>query len=93
MLPADDGTPRAVEDGKPASARGIYAYVSRAFGGQLPEVRAAMEELAASLPPEELNRLGFDLYIKFRPEVPDGTPGWGARGSLDLDRIRRAASG
>jgi len=49
-----------------------------------------MEELATSLPPDELNRVGFRLYERFRPELPDGTQGWGAKAALDLERIRSA---
>ena len=52
---------------------------------------AAMETLAGSLAPEELNRVGFRLYEHFRPEVPAGAKGWGAKGLLDLGRIRGAA--
>jgi len=50
-----------------------------------------MEELAASLPPDELNRTGFRLYERFRPEVPEGVEGWGAKAVLDIGRIRKAA--
>ena len=46
-----------------------------------------MEALAASLPPEELNRVGFRLYERFRPEVPQGVEGWGAKGELRIERI------
>ena len=49
-----------------------------------------MMMLAASLPPEELNRVGFRLYERFRPDVPDGALGWGAKGELHLERIGRA---
>jgi hypothetical protein len=87
VLPADDGTLRAEDDGKPASSRGVHSYVARAFGDRLPEVRAAMEGLAASLPPGELNRVGFRLYEQFRPNVPEGVSGWGAKGTLDLAAI------
>ena len=90
VLPADDGTLRADENGKPASARSVRSYIIRAFGGQLDEVREAMEMLAASLPPEELNRVGFRLYERFRPEVPTGAEGWGAKGELRIERIRSA---
>ena len=51
------------------------------------EVRAAMEALAASLPPEELNHLGFQLYERFRPDVPEGAQRWGAKGELRVERI------
>ena len=37
-----------------------------------------MEELARGYDPVELNRIGFELYEKFRPEIP-GNAGWGAK--------------
>ena len=77
--------------GEPASPRSARAYVERAFGAHLPAVRRAMEHLAASLDPAELNRVGFRLYERFRPEVPAGAPGWDAKGVLDLARIEDAA--
>jgi hypothetical protein len=52
-----------------------------------------MDTLARSLPPEELNRVGFRLYEQFRPEVPAGVKGWGAKGILDLSRIEGALTG
>jgi len=82
---------RAAEDGKPASARSAHAYVEKAFGAHLAKAEAAMRRLAESLPPEELNRGGFRLYEQFRPEVPPGARGWGAKGVLDLARIEAAA--
>jgi hypothetical protein len=86
-----DGQLLAAEpDGRPAKPGAVQAYVARAFGERLPEVRAAMENLAARLPPEELNRTGFRLYEAFRPDVPEGVKGWGARAELHLDRIRDA---
>jgi hypothetical protein len=42
--------------------------------------------------PEELNRIGFRLYETFRPEVPSDVKGWGAKGMLDLAKIRDAAT-
>jgi hypothetical protein len=78
--------------GKPAPPSPIEAYVSRAFGKHLPEVRTAMEDLAARYEPGELNRIGFRLYERFRPEVPTDVSGWGARGELDLEAIRQAGA-
>ena len=49
-----------------------------------------MEALADALPPEELNRIGFRLYERFRPEVPAGAAGWGKKGVLDLKLIEHA---
>ncbi len=87
---AEDGALRVDDGGKPASARSARSYLARALGERLAEVRAAMEGLAASLPPEELNRVGFRPYERFRPEVPEGAQGWGAKGELRLERIREA---
>jgi hypothetical protein len=90
VLSAADGTLRAADRGKPASARGVQTYVARAFGDRLAEVRAEMEALAATLPPEALNRVGFRLYERFRPDVARDVEGWGAKGLLHIDRIRTA---
>ena len=40
---------------------------------------------------EELVATAFSLYESFRPSVPRGTKGWGAKGMLDLARIRALA--
>jgi hypothetical protein len=87
VIPVDDGTLRAEDDGKPASAKNVQSYIARAFGDRLVDARAAMETLAASLPPDELNRVGFRMYEQFRPDVPQGAEGWGAKGELRLERI------
>ena len=71
-------------------ARWVAGSSARAFGDHLTEVRAAMEALAASMPREELNRVGFRLYEAFRPSVPEGIKGWGVKAELRLDRIRQA---
>ena len=85
---------RAIEkDFRPASAVSIEWYLASKFGDHLDEVRAAMEQLAASLSPEELNRRGFALYEAFRPAIPAGSHGWGAAGELDLDRITNLTHG
>ncbi len=81
------------KDFRPASARSVERYLESKFGGDLDEVRTAMERLAASLSPDELNRRGFGLYEAFRPAIPAGARGWGAAGELDLDRITALAHG
>jgi IS5 family transposase len=48
-----------------------------------------MRRLARSMPPKTLAANGYALYVKFRPGVPTGVKGWGARGKLDLTLIRR----
>jgi hypothetical protein len=91
VLAAGDGTLRADDDGKPASDKSVQSYITRAFGDRLAEARQAMDALAASLPPEELNRVGFRLYERFRPDVPEGAQGWGVKGELRIERIVGAA--
>jgi hypothetical protein len=86
MVDADGLLLAARSDGKAAPSAPVRTYIARAFGDRLQEVWRAMEELAASLPPDELNRIGFKLYEQFRPEVPEGVKGW-----LHLDRIRQAS--
>jgi hypothetical protein len=50
-----------------------------------------MEKLAKAFPPKQLEKKAYDLYEKFRPEIPEGTKGWGAKGELDLEYIRSLA--
>jgi hypothetical protein len=82
---------RAVEKGKAGSPASVELYLRGKFGDALGEVRAAMEALATSLPPVELARRAFGLYEHFRPEVPSDERGWGAKATLDVERIRTAA--
>lgn len=89
---ADGVVLAATGDGKPTPAAPVAAYISKAFGKRLDEVRAAMEALASGIEPQELNRMGFRLYEHFRPEVPKDVKGWGAKGDLDLARIKGAAA-
>ena len=86
-----DGVVLAEGEGRPAPAAPVHAYITKAFGERLSEVRQAMEDLAARYEPNELNRIGFRLYEQFRPEVPADVKGWGAKGELDLKKIRSAA--
>jgi len=82
----DDGV-RAVTGDKPIEAAGAARYLESTFGEALPAVRAAMEKLAAAFEPDELKARAFSLYEAFRPEIPRGVRGWGAKGTLDLDKI------
>ncbi len=51
-----------------------------------------MVELAKAFEPDELASRGFGLYEQFRPQIPEGVAGWGAKGELDLDLISKLAS-
>ncbi len=87
----ENGVVLADAGGRPAPVAPVAAYVQRAFSRHLPEVRRAMEELASRFEPEELNRIGFRLYERFRPDVPTDVRGWGAKGELHLQAIRNAS--
>src|SRR4051795_419262 len=88
-----DGIRAMEKDFRPASTASVERYLASKFGDHLDEVRAAMEQLAASLLPDELNRHGFALYEAFRPAIPAGARGWGAAGELNLDRSTNLARG
>ncbi len=83
----DDGV-RALSKGEPVSPRSVQAYLESKFGECLPTVRAAMEELARSQKADVLETRAFALYAQFRPQIPDGVKGWGAKGKLDCAVIR-----
>ena len=79
---------RAVKGEDPIDPASVERYLERSFGEQLGAVRLAMEELAARAGKAALEREAYGLYEKFRPAVPAGRAGWGARGELDLGLLR-----
>jgi len=82
---------RAVSGARPVDPEGVERYLEGKFGEALESVRRAMEALAKSLESAELAAGAFALYEKFRPSIPEGVRGWGAKGELNLDRIRGLA--
>jgi hypothetical protein len=82
---------RAAIDGKPIYAESVQTYLKQKFGDDFDEARAAMQKLAKAYTPKQLGSKAYDLYEKFRPEIPEGKKGWGAKGELDLDYIRSLA--
>jgi hypothetical protein len=82
---------RATVKGQPIAPEGVERYLRQRFGEALEEVRAAMDTLAQAYPPERLARQAYALYERFRPEIPEGTKGWGAKGELKLGTIRALA--
>ena len=82
---------RALTKGKPGHPAQVEKYLAARFGDRLADARTAMAALAAAHAPDELQRRGFRLYERFRPEVPAGESGWGAKGELDLAKVRAAA--
>jgi hypothetical protein len=82
---------RAAERGKPSDPASVERYLAGKFGAALGAARKAFATLAASYPPAALAEEAFALYERFRPAVPRGAYGWGARGELDLDLVRELA--
>jgi hypothetical protein len=82
---------RAAEKGKPIHAESVQTYLEQKFKEDLDDTRKAMEKLAKAFPPKQLEKKAYDLYEKFRPEIPEGKKGWGAKGELDLEYIRSLA--
>ena len=82
---------RAAIKGEAIHAGSVEAYLKQKFKEDLDDTRAAMETLAKAHTPKQLEKKAYDLYERFRPEIPEGTKGWGAKGELDLDTIRSLA--
>jgi hypothetical protein len=80
---------RALSGGRPISPTSLQRYLQTKFGDNLTPARTAMRRLGRSMPPKTLTANGYALYVKFRPGVPTGVKGWGARGNLDLTLIWR----
>jgi hypothetical protein len=84
---------RAVVKDRPERPESVERYLEQKFGAALPAAREAMNALAKAYRPGELAAIAYELYERFRPRIPDGVRGWGAKGPLDLDAIRAMATG
>ena len=82
---------RAAIKGEEIEPQSVEKYLQQKFGADLDEARSAMEKLAKAYSPKQLETQAFSLYEKFRPAVPEGMKGWGAKGQLDLDLVRSLA--
>jgi hypothetical protein len=61
------------------------------FGDDLETVVPALQALVKAYRPKELPDEAYSLYVKFRPAIPGGKAGWGAKGNLDLGFIEKLA--
>ena len=82
---------RALSKDRPVDPASVERYLASKVGEQLAEVEEALRTLARSVPVSELASGGYELYEAFRPEIPPGKKGWGAKGWLDLERLREMA--
>ena len=86
----EDGV-RAATKGRAVEPEPVERYLESKFGDSLEAARAAMRDLAKAVRPDELREHAFKFYEQFRPTIPEGVTGWGAKGKLDLDLIRSLA--
>jgi hypothetical protein len=82
---------RALAKGRPIDPASVDRYLAGKLGDAYAEVRSAMAALARSRRAGVLAAEAYALYEEFRPAVPRGAKGWGAKGVLDLDAIRDLA--
>jgi hypothetical protein len=90
VVETEDGL-RASIGGEISEPDSVDRYLKNRFGERLEDVREAMTALAKSYEPETIDADAYRLYEAFRPSIPSGKRGWGAKGELDLDQIRRLA--
>jgi hypothetical protein len=82
----DDGI-RAMKGAQVIEPDGVRRYLEGKFGDYLGVFRSAMHRLARRYQPKELAEIAFSLDERFRPAIPEGVKGWGAKGILDLGVI------
>ena len=80
---------RAVNKNCVVTSESAQKYIESKFGDDLEATLDAMRHLAKAHGPKELDAIGFKLYERFRPEIPGGKNGWGAKGELSLSLIQR----
>jgi hypothetical protein len=82
---------RALAKDKPIAPESVERYLAGKFGTSLETVTRSMRKMAGSLRPQGLAAKAYKLYEEFRPDIPEGTRGWGASGILDLNTIEALA--
>ena len=82
---------RAVVKDRAEDPRSVERYLQQKLGTSLPDAIEAMRRLAKAYSPKVLDSVAYSLYEEFRPAIPEGAKGWGAKGRLDLSLIRALA--
>jgi hypothetical protein len=79
---------RGVQGADPEDPGKVRTYLAQKFGENLEPARQAFDDLASSFTPAELEQQSYRLYEQFRPQIPEGRAGWGAKGELDLALVK-----
>jgi hypothetical protein len=82
---------RAIRGTSVVTPAGVEHYLRSKFGDDLHRANTAMTRLARSRKPKHLAAEAFALYEQFRPAIPSGVRGWGAKGDLDLGLVAALA--
>ena len=75
---------RAVKGAATIDPEGVEQYLEQKFGENLGPARSAMQRLAKSYRRAAFAAAAYSLYERFRPAIPEGKKGWGAKGELDI---------
>jgi hypothetical protein len=75
--------------GKPQSS--TDDALKKKYGDEYDDVKRAFEKALDTWRgnEEELSKAAFGMYEDFRPNVSKGQKGWGRKGALDLDIVRK----
>jgi hypothetical protein len=92
-----EGRPLArSKEAKPEQQR--LTEAQKRFFRQLVELKQGVDELlehtkriGKAYQTQDLAHDAYPLYERFRPDIPEGKKGWGAKGDLDLGWIERLA--
>lgn len=83
-----DGGIRAMINGQIQDPHKTWALLKRRFQESLGFVMTKMEEAANSAgSPQELEVSAYRFYMHIRPNIPEGTKGWGAHGHLETAKL------
>ena len=66
----------------------ITTWVRQLQAGDVHAAQKLLQRLAKTYKPLELANVAYSLYEQFRPAIPAGVKGWGAKGTLDLEQIQ-----
>lgn len=90
-----DGVRGLDKEGKVIEAGRVLRLLEAKFEDQLEPLRDEMDRVARTHSKDALaagdGHLAYELYTTFRPDVPDGRAGWGAKGNLDVALLRAAS--
>lgn len=82
-----DGLRAVANDGREQDPHSTWRLLQKRFGDSLAFVMDRMERAAASVGRDRLGSSAYDYYAYVRPDIPQGTKGWGAHGRLHTERL------